>query len=68
MGEVGMITIMFARPMPSFLISGFGYALKADPHSSNKSENELARAFSTIFFTQQQFSVLNIFALWFPFL
>jgi hypothetical protein len=69
-----MIAAMSPRPMSSFLILGFGYALNslpppgAEPHSTDKSENELARAFATIFSTQQEFRILNILAVWFPFL
>ncbi len=60
--------------MPSFVILGFGYALNAlpppgaEPHSTDKSENDLARAFSIIFSTQHQFRILDILAVWFPFL
>jgi hypothetical protein len=60
--------------MPSFPVAGFGYTLNslpppgADPLSADKSENELARAFATIFSTQQEFRVLTILAVWFPFL
>jgi hypothetical protein len=74
MGEAGMIVTMSIRSMPSFPILGFGYALNslpppgAEPHSTDESENELARAFATIFSTQQHFSILNILAVWFPFL
>ncbi|KAF8501170.1 cytochrome P450 [Russula emetica] len=74
MGEAGMIATMSTRPMPSFSILGFGYALNslpppgAEPHSTDNSDNELARAFATIFSTQQQFRILNILAVWFPFL
>jgi len=75
MGEAGTIAItMSTRPMPSFPILGFGYALNslpppgAEPHTTDKSENELARAFATIFSAQQQFRRLDILALWFPFL
>jgi hypothetical protein len=74
MGEAGMFATMSARPTPSFPILGFGYALNslpppgAEPHSTDKSENELARAFATIFSTQQEFRILNILAVWFPFL
>lgn len=74
MGEAGMSVTMSTCPIPSFPILGFGYALNslpppgAEPHSTDESENELARAFATIFSTQQQFRVLNILAVWFPFL
>jgi hypothetical protein len=74
MGEAGTIATMSTRPMPSFPILGFGYALNslpppgAEPHSTDRSENELARAFATIFSTQQEFRVLNVLAVWFPFL
>ena len=69
-----MIATMSTRFIPSFPGLGFGYALNslpppgAEPHSTDKPENELARAFATIFSTQQQFRVLNILAVWFPFL
>jgi hypothetical protein len=74
MGEAGMITTMSTFSTLSFPILGFGYALNslpqpgAEPHSTDKSENELARAFATIFSTHQQFRILNILAVWFPFL
>lgn len=74
MGEAGMIATVSTRPMPSFPILGFGYALNSLPspgaelHSTEKSENELARAFATIFSTQQEFRILNILVVWFPFL
>lgn len=74
MGEAGMIPAMSTRPMHSFSILGFGYALNSlpppgvKPHTVDKSENELARAFATIFSTQQEFRILNILAVWFPFL
>ena len=64
----------FRLLFPSFLASGFGYALNslpppgADPHNADKSENELAHAFATIFSTQHQFRILTVLALWFPFL
>jgi hypothetical protein len=60
--------------MPSFPVAGFGYTLNslpppgADPLTADKSENELARAFATIFSTHQQFRILTILAIWFPFL
>lgn len=74
MGEAGMIAIISTLPTPSFPILGFGYALNSlpppgvEPHSADKPENELARAFATIFTTQQEFRILNVLALWFPFL
>jgi hypothetical protein len=74
MGEAGMIATLSPRPMPSYPILGFGYTLNslpplgAEPQSTDKSENELARAFATIFSTHQQFPILNILAVWFPFL
>jgi hypothetical protein len=73
MGEAGKIATM-SCPMPSYPVLGFGYAPNslpppgAEPQSTDKSENELARAFATIFSTQQQFPILNILAVWFPFL
>ena len=60
--------------MHSFSLAGFGYTLNSlpppgtDPLSADKSENELARAFATIFSTQQEFRVLTVLAVWFPFL
>ena len=74
MGEAGMIATMSTRPISLFPILGFGYALNslpppgAEPHSTDGSENELARAFATIFSTEQQFRIFNILAVWFPFL
>jgi len=64
----------FHSLMPSFPISGFGYNLNslpapgADPRSADKSENELAHTFATIFSTQHQSHILTILAVWFPFL
>lgn len=55
-------------------VSGFGYSFHslpppgADPHSSDKSEGELARAFATVFSTVSEFNVMSVLAAWFPFL
>ncbi|KAI9448918.1 cytochrome P450 [Russula earlei] len=54
--------------------AGFGYSFNSLPppgtdlHRADKSENELARAFTTLFSTEQRSRVLGILALWFPFL
>jgi len=39
-----------------------------DPRNADKSENELARAFTTVFSTEHRSRILGILAVWFPFL
>ena len=72
-GEAGMSLLM---PLPHALISvsGFGYSFHSlptpgtDPSNADKTDNELARAFATMFSPQHQFSKLTVLAIWFPFL
>lgn len=55
-------------------VSGFGYSFHSlptpgtDPSNADKTDNELARAFATMFSPRHQFSTWNILAIWFPFL
>jgi len=72
-GEAGTSLLM---PLSQVLISvsGFGYSFHSlptpgtDPSNADKTDNELARAFATVFSPGQQFSKLSILAIWFPFL
>lgn len=73
-GEAGTFLYQFRSVPLLYFVSGFGYSFHSlpppgkDPHSSDESENELARAFAAVFSTGRPFGILNVLYVWFPFL
>jgi hypothetical protein len=72
-GEAGTsLLILLSHALIS--VSGFGYSFHSlptpgmDPTNAEKTDNELARAFATMFSPRHQFSTWSILAIWFPFL
>ena len=72
-GEAGTSLLMLLSHA-LISVSGFGYSFHSlatpgtEPSNADKTDNELARAFATMFSPQHQFSKLTILAIWFPFL